>query len=136
METLENLRDRFMYSRPAPLPVEAREGRRRRPRHQEFIPAWGWWVIGLAVALVAGAAAFLYFGEQAIVNSLPHALLWLGVAIVGIAALVVYFLPALIALNYGIRRKGAISTLNLLLGWTFLGWAGALVWAIAEVESQ
>ena len=42
--------------------------------------------------------------------------------------LVIYFLPALIG-----RRKQnarAIFILNLLLGWTFLGWVGALIWAL------
>lgn len=137
METVQSLRERFMHSRPAPLPVEAREVlRRRRRRHREFVPAWGWWVIGFAVAFVVAAAAFLHFGEQAVVASLPLAALWFGIVVTVLAALLVYFLPAIVALNYGIRRKYAVSTLNLLLGWTFVGWAVALVWAIAEAESR
>jgi hypothetical protein len=28
------------------------------------------------------------------------------------------------------RNLAAIVVLNLLLGWTFLGWVGALIWAI------
>ena len=63
-------------------------------------------------------------------------LLWLGFAVVALAALVVYFLPAVIAMNYRVRRSGAITVMNLLLGWTFIGWALALVWSIAEVESR
>ena len=45
------------------------------------------------------------------------------------AGLGVYLLPALVA---GIREHknvAAIAVLNLLLGWTVLGWVGALVWA-------
>jgi hypothetical protein len=44
-----------------------------------------------------------------------------------------YFLPAIIA-----RRKRdatAIFWLNLLAGWTFLGWVGALIWAITNDTS-
>ena len=42
----------------------------------------------------------------------------------------IYFLPALIAARNGHSHPGAVFALNLLLGWTFLGWAGALVWAL------
>ena len=41
-----------------------------------------------------------------------------------------YFLPTIIA--FGSYRAGAIFALNLFLGWTLLGWVGALVWALAE----
>ena len=45
-----------------------------------------------------------------------------------------YFLPTMIA---GSRHPngGAIFFLNLLLGWTLLGWIGALVWACASPRS-
>lgn len=140
MEDLETLRAKFMDSKPAPIPEEAYEPRhprrRRTLREEHALPIWGRWVIGLAVAVVASAVTFYYFGEEAILRSLPIVLQWLGLAIVLAAALVVYFLPAIIAWNYRIRRSGAIFTLNLLLGWTFIGWAGAFVWSVAEVESR
>ena len=41
-----------------------------------------------------------------------------------------YFLPTIIA--FGSYRAGAIFALNLFLGWTLLGWVGALVWALDE----
>lgn len=40
----------------------------------------------------------------------------------------IYFAPSIWAV--GKRNTGAIFALNLLLGWTFLGWVGALIWAI------
>jgi hypothetical protein len=40
-----------------------------------------------------------------------------------------YFLPFIIAMARDHRQKLAIFVLNLLLGWTVLGWIGALVWA-------
>ena len=42
----------------------------------------------------------------------------------------VYFLPTLIAFLKDHKNKLAIFLLNLLLGWTALGWVGSLVWAV------
>ena len=44
-------------------------------------------------------------------------------------AIVIYFLPTVVAFHK--KNCAAIFTLNLFLGWTFLGWVGALVWAVA-----
>ena len=43
-------------------------------------------------------------------------------------AVIVYVLPSWIARNKA--NFGAIFALNLLLGWTFVGWVVALVWAL------
>jgi hypothetical protein len=43
-----------------------------------------------------------------------------------------YFLPAFIAGNVKHRQGGAIFALNLLLGWTLIGWVVALVWALTK----
>ena len=40
----------------------------------------------------------------------------------------IYFLPAFIGRRK--RNARAIFVLNLLLGWTFLGWVGTLIWAL------
>lgn len=48
-----------------------------------------------------------------------------------IFALLVYFLPTMVASSREIRASGGVFVLNLLLGWTFLGWVIALVWAVA-----
>ena len=42
-----------------------------------------------------------------------------------------YCLPGLIAYRRRHPNLGGIVALNLLLGWTFLGWVVALVWALA-----
>jgi hypothetical protein len=39
-----------------------------------------------------------------------------------------YFLPSFIGWNK--RSSGAIIALNILLGWTFIGWVVALVWSL------
>jgi hypothetical protein len=49
------------------------------------------------------------------------------VAFVGVG-IVIYFLPAIVAAKF--RNAGAIFVLNLLLGWTLIGWIVALVWAV------
>lgn len=41
----------------------------------------------------------------------------------------VYMLPALIAHHRRHRNRLAITWLNLLLGWTLIGWIISLVWA-------
>ena len=53
----------------------------------------------------------------------------LGLILIGIA-LWIYFIPAIVG-----RKKvnaTAISLLNLLLGWTLIGWVFALVWATTK----
>jgi len=44
----------------------------------------------------------------------------------------VYFLPTLIAFLRQHRNKLAIFLLNLLLGWTVLGWVVSLVWSVMK----
>jgi cytoskeletal protein RodZ len=51
---------------------------------------------------------------------------WLAVGI--------YLLPAFIALVRYHHNAASIFLVNLLLGWTFLGWVGALVWAVMPVQ--
>ena len=43
-----------------------------------------------------------------------------------------YFLPWMEAYRRGHSKVESIAVLNLLLGWTFIGWVIALVWACAE----
>jgi hypothetical protein len=44
----------------------------------------------------------------------------------------VYFFPSIIAYYKDKRNRGAILALNLLLGFTFIGWVVALVWALTQ----
>lgn len=47
-----------------------------------------------------------------------------------------YFLPTLIAGIRNHHNAGAILALNLLLGWTFIGWAAALVWSFTATTKE
>ena len=49
-----------------------------------------------------------------------------------IILLIAYFLPSVVAAVRVTKRGGAIFLLNLLLGWTVIGWIIALVWAVFE----
>lgn len=49
--------------------------------------------------------------------------------IIFLCLLAIYFLPALVASTRGHPNTSAITILNLLLGWTLLGWVAALVWS-------
>ena len=51
---------------------------------------------------------------------------------IGIVILNIYFLPAIIAFKTKHRNILSIFILNLLLGWTFIGWTISLVWACKE----
>ncbi len=54
----------------------------------------------------------------------------------GIAGIVIYFLPSIIAYNRGHKNRGIILLINFLLGWTFVGWAGCLVWAFIDTDGS
>ena len=46
--------------------------------------------------------------------------------------IVFYFVPAVIAKQRDANNFGVIFGINLLFGWTVLGWIAALIWAIIE----
>ncbi|MBS1663817.1 MAG: superinfection immunity protein [Bacteroidetes bacterium] len=47
-----------------------------------------------------------------------------------------YFLPTIIGFNRNKNNAGGIFVLNFFLGWTFLGWLGALIWAFSASNKQ
>lgn len=51
-------------------------------------------------------------------------------ALIPIALFALYFLPYIIARYRKHKDATAISVVNLFLGWTFIGWVVALVWAV------
>jgi len=46
--------------------------------------------------------------------------------------LMLYLLPGCIAISKHRSNASAIMALNIILGWTVLGWVGALIWAMTE----
>jgi hypothetical protein len=59
-------------------------------------------------------------------GTMEVAVLLLGMGIVP------YFVPTIVAAARQRPNTGAIFALNLLLGWTFVGWIVALVWALVN----
>ena len=51
-----------------------------------------------------------------------------------IVSFAIYFLPAWVAGSRNHHNQMAILALNFFLGWTFVGWVIALVWALTEVN--
>jgi hypothetical protein len=54
------------------------------------------------------------------------------VEMTGLLAVLIALLPTLIAFKREHDRRIAIALLNLLAGWTLIGWVVALVWATAR----
>lgn len=55
-----------------------------------------------------------------------------GVIIGFVILIPIYFAPSLIASKKSKKQATAIYVLNFFLGWTFLGWVVALIWACME----
>ena len=51
-----------------------------------------------------------------------------------IVAVLLYWVPAVVAYWRHHHNRLAILVLNTFLGWTFLGWVAALIWAATRVE--
>jgi hypothetical protein len=58
------------------------------------------------------------------------------VAVLAIGGIALYFLPGIIAYKRGHANKGIILLIDFLLGWTFLGWAGCMVWAFVDTDGS
>lgn len=78
-------------------------------------------VIALAMCLAAALSAKAGFAQGVAGVVLLVVMLACG--------LTVYFVPMIVAHTRGHRNRLAIGVLNLFLGWTFVGWVIALVWA-------
>jgi hypothetical protein len=59
-----------------------------------------------------------------------------GFIFVGIIVFIIYIVPSVIAFKRGHQNAGAILALNILLGWSFLGWVAALVWSLTSVTNN
>jgi len=50
--------------------------------------------------------------------------------------LFIYFIPAIVASRREHQNKMAIVVTNVFLGWIFLGWVVALIWAFTEIRPK
>lgn len=64
-----------------------------------------------------------------------------GVLVVFILVLIclllaLIFLPTIVAFHYNVENKTWIFLVNLIAGWTGLGWVLALYWALLELDDS
>jgi hypothetical protein len=50
----------------------------------------------------------------------------------GIIGFMIYFLPTIVAYWRGQKNATSVFILNLFLGWTFIAWVIAFVWAVKK----
>lgn len=70
--------------------------------------------------------------EKLIKNRSPELIMTASNWMTFIALIVLYFIPTIAAHKH--RQSSAIFILNLLLGWTVIGWILALVWAATKTD--
>lgn len=59
-----------------------------------------------------------------------------GTLTIAVIFLAIYFLPTMVAIGRKHHNSAAIAILDLLLGWTFIGWVIALVWAFTAIPGN
>ena len=115
----------------------------KRPANEQTQCAFGWFLgLWLALSLAALAfslfsawpalAAWLHWAQLAFVAAVPSFGSLLFIACLTYLAVVGYFLPTYFGRRHKHHNAQAIFVLNLLLGWTYLGWAVAMVWAFTK----
>ena len=53
-----------------------------------------------------------------------------------ILLIAIYFIPTIIAVRKNHFQKTAIILINIFLGWSFVGWVVALVWAVMKEKNN
>ena len=75
---------------------------------------------------------FFFLAAAVAITILSNPQSGLSGALMILVVIVVYLIPSIVAANRKHANEGAIVALNMLLGWTFLGWVIALVWALTD----
>ena len=92
-----------------------------------------WLVVGnltfFTLLWVAGKLLFSE-GDLSVVSIQETIILVAGVAFM------IYTLPSFVSAVRDHKQSVAIAALNLLLGWTFIGWSLALVWALITLKDN
>jgi hypothetical protein len=60
---------------------------------------------------------------------------FVGLVLIG-CSLVIYVAPTIIGWQRRVAGAGALAILNVLLGWTGLGWIGCMLWAVCAHTHQ
>lgn len=81
-------------------------------------------------------SAWVFAAEQAPASDFEFYAILAGFACLLVFLLAIYALPTVLAVLRGHPDVVAICILNVLLGWTLLGWGLALAWAILPHKSD
>jgi hypothetical protein len=100
------------------------------PRPRRDLPGWAWGLIGT----VAWGAAAVGLTLAVPSDHLWDVAGWLLFFLAALAGMCLYLLGTLIAVGRRHPNTPAIAALNILLGWTFLGWAAAVVWSLTRFD--
>ena len=79
-----------------------------------------------ALAAWIGFIALINFAETR--PGFDSRLSILSGALLALLLVALYFLPALVASMRGVHAQVGVILLDLLLGWTVIGWIAALIW--------
>jgi hypothetical protein len=88
--------------------------------------------IALAVFLLAALVAgtfWIHKHWQTVLHVIGQILRAVFAVLLLCGALAIYFIPTIVANSRKKTNATAIFVMNFFLGWTFLGWVGALIWA-------
>jgi uncharacterized membrane protein YqaE (UPF0057 family) len=99
------------------------------------------------IAIIAGIAALISSSETSpsspgvslgvgLIACLAAVLSSLGVGLIAYLLAVLYFVPAIIAYHRNTFTKGRNFLINLVFGWTLLGWVLSLLMAVTAVRPQ
>lgn len=57
---------------------------------------------------------------------------YIGIALGVLAAIALYWLPSIVGKRRNVANMTSVVVVNLLLGWTFIGWCVALAMAVRD----
>ncbi len=60
----------------------------------------------------------------------------MGIALLLAILFVPYWIPTIVAFGRKHPSRGGVLALNLLVGWTFVGWVASLAWALSDASSR
>lgn len=90
------------------------------------------WVIFMVVLLVAAGLIAM----SALESGDAELLFLMGIIAAAYVAIWIYFLPSIVASARGASNRGAVVAVNILLGWTMIGWVVALIMATTSPSNK
>lgn len=91
------------------------------------------WIVSVGMtAMLAALQTIAWAADKNEASAGDMAAVGGGLAVLALPFLAIYLIPAIIGFIRKKDNKMAILILNLLLGWSVVGWVVALVWAVSK----